>query len=515
VTIIPSPVVSFDAPLTGCVGTPVAFTNTSGLVASSNWNFGDGSLNSLVTSPTHLFGQAGTYTVTLTVTAPNTLCTNSVTKEIIILPRPRALFTPSIMNGCVPLTVDFANTSQGAAFFNWDFGDTNTSTLATPSHTYTQAGTYDILLIGENAVGCADDTTVLNLIVYPKPNANFAVSDTTVCGIPFDVDFENTSTGATGFEWNFGNGQTSTFNEPTATYTTAGNYTATLTVSNLFTCVDTATQIIRVYPVPQASFAADPREGCDPLTVNFDNTSQNANTFVWSFGDGTDSSSIADPLHIYNGAGSYPVTLIASNDNICFDTLKINHYITVRPSPTADFSFQDMGRGLVQFENTSSNAAAYIWDFGDGDSSAVVSPNHTYAVNGPKYVILTALNSFGCLDTLRQIVSPEIFYGLAVPNALSPEAGTPEVRLFKPTGIGIKSYKIAIYSPYGQLIWQSDKLSDGQPTEFWDGTVNGKLMPQDVYVWKVEAIFDNGTRWKGMKDKTGTYKTVGTVTLLR
>ena len=72
-----------------------------------------------------------------------------------------------------------------------------------------------------------------------------------------------------------------------------------------------------------------------------------------------------------------------------------------------------------------------------------------------------------------------------------------------------------IFSPYGQLLWETQELADGQPTEYWDGRISGKLMAQDVYVWKAYAVFDDGTIWQGEAKKNGGYKTMGSVTLLR
>ena len=85
-----------------------------------------------------------------------------------------------------------------------------------------------------------------------------------------------------------------------------------------------------------------------------------------------------------------------------------------------------------------------------------------------------------------------------------------------PKGNKLKEYQIQIYSTYGQLIWESTKLVNGSPVEAWDGTFKGVPMPQDVYVWKIRAIFDNGTFWEGMLDESSGKKSViGSLILIR
>jgi gliding motility-associated-like protein len=115
------------------------------------------------------------------------------------------------------------------------------------------------------------------------------------------------------------------------------------------------------------------------------------------------------------------------------------------------------------------------------------------------------------------VVIPTGMKGLFIPNAFTPTAGAGDVTLFKPKGVGLKEYEIEVYSPYGQLLWHSDQLNEGQPAEAWDGTFQGQLLPQDVYTWKVtRAVFEDGTLWPGNFDAgTGAGKWVGSVTLIR
>ncbi len=118
-----------------------------------------------------------------------------------------------------------------------------------------------------------------------------------------------------------------------------------------------------------------------------------------------------------------------------------------------------------------------------------------------------------------------MFKGLYVPNAFSPippnSTNIPELfNFFKPVGRNIETYLVEVYDSWGKLLWSSDVLdpTDGSPEEGWDGTYNGKLLPQDVYVWRISAVFRDGTVWnsKNAGDHTNIpEKTYGTVTLLR
>ena len=114
-----------------------------------------------------------------------------------------------------------------------------------------------------------------------------------------------------------------------------------------------------------------------------------------------------------------------------------------------------------------------------------------------------------------QVIDVPFVKGLIVPNAVSPEFGSGDALLFLPKGTGLIEYFVEVFSPWGERLWYSDLLIDGQPGEGWDGYYKGQLMPQDVYVWKIRAVFKDGTLWDGMSRRGGRRLTFGSVTLLR
>ncbi|MDX2135361.1 MAG: PKD domain-containing protein [Saprospiraceae bacterium] len=395
-----------DAGFTSSInGATVSFTNTSTDATSYNWTFGDGQ-SSTQTNPTHTYTSDGTYTVRLIAT--NTCGNDTFTQQVVIVTLPNAGFSANVTSGCAPLTVQFNNlSSPNATSFNWSFpgGTPATSTQTNPAVVYNTPGTYSVTLIATNAAG-SDTTTLTNYItVNTVPAAGFTSS---INGAT--VNFTNTSTGATSYNWTFGDGQSSTQANPTHTYTNDGTYTVTLVATN--TCgTNTFTQQVVIVTLPNAGFSANVTSGCAPLTVQFNNlSSPNATSFNWSFPGGTPASSTqTNPTVVYNTPGTYSVTLIATNA-AGSDTTTLTNYITVNTVPAAGFTSITNG-ATVSFTNTSTGATSYNWTFGDGQSSTQANPTHTYTNDGTYTVTLTATNSCGTNTFTQQVAI------LTAPNA--------------------------------------------------------------------------------------------------
>jgi PKD repeat protein len=231
------------------------------------------------------------------------------------------------------------------------------------------------------------------------PIADFLVNK--VSGtVPLTVNFTNSSTNATSFLWDFGNGQTSTLLNPSITYNSVGIYTVSLTGSNSNASnTIIKTNLITVSPVPVptpvADFLANKVSGTVPLTVNFTNTSTNSTSFLWDFGNGQ-SSTLQNPSITYNTAGTYTVTLIATGEGGNNTIIKTN-LITISPAPVTPppVSSFSLGNISVSFKNTSTGATSYKWNFGDGIISTVASPTHIYSKPGTYIVTLTSKSAAG------------------------------------------------------------------------------------------------------------------------
>jgi len=244
---------------------------------------------------------------------------------------PVADFTGSPTSGCAPLTVDFTDQSTGEIdSWSWDFGDGGTSTAQNPSHTYNSPGTYTVSLTVTGPGGSDTETKTNYITVSAAPTADF-VGDPTSGTAPLTVNFTDKSTGnPTSWSWDFGDGGTSTAQNPSHTYNSPGTYTVKLTATN--SCgSDTETKVDYITvsgSAPVADFVGDPTSGTAPLTVQFtDQSSGNPTSWSWDFGDGGTSTE-QNPSHTYNDPGTYTVSLTVTNA-YGSDTETKTDYITV------------------------------------------------------------------------------------------------------------------------------------------------------------------------------------------
>ena len=236
----------------------------------------------------------------------------------------------------------------------------------------------------------------LSVIIYSQVNADFSMAPPNGCS-PLSVSFTDVSTGAvTNWDWTFGNGNTSTLQNPGAVFITPGNYPVCLTVTD-GTLSDTFCDTVIVYEDPTINFIADDSIGCSDLTVNFTNltiTGTGIQSAFWNFGDGNTSNDI-NPNHTFT-AGVYDITLIVTDNSGCIAQGDKLQYITATPAASADFSgtnTQSCGiPSTVNFTNTSTNdaGATYTWIFGDGDTVTTEAPYHIFKESGNYEVTLIA-----------------------------------------------------------------------------------------------------------------------------
>jgi PKD repeat protein len=319
---------------------------------------------------------------------------------------PVAAFTATPTTISTGQSVQFTDQSANTpTSWSWTFGDGGTSTSQNPSHTYSTAGTYTVTLTATNSYGSDLETKSDYIIVNAagnKPMAAFTATPTTITAGQ-SVQFTDQSSNApTSWSWTFGDGGTSTSQNPSHMYSTAGTYTVTLTATNSFgSDLVTKSNYIIVNTAgskPVAAFSATPTTLATGQSVQF--TDQSANTptsWSWNFGDGGTSTS-QNPSHTYTSAGTYTVTLIATNSYGSDDETKSN-YITVGNKPVAAFTATPttLAAGQsVQFTDQSTNTpTSWSWTFGDGVTSTSKNPSHTYASAGTYTVTLTASNSYG------------------------------------------------------------------------------------------------------------------------
>lgn len=430
----------------GCDPLPVQFLNSStGNTDTWVWEFGDGG-SSVDMNPLHTFrNQFGpdsiTFQTRLIAISPY-YCRDTTIHTVTVLPYVEANFVFDTVFACTPHEIVITDQSFGASTYFWDFGDGTTSTSSGPqiSKTYFNNTTvpiiYTIRLRVQNKEGCYDELQ-RNVTVYPQVRAIFNPSRTEGCS-PFDVRFQNGSSGAATYFWSFGDGGTSSDASPVHLYNRNlmdhdTTYSVTLIATSAEFCRDTMNLDIVVHPYIEAAFAINEITGCTPFAVKINNLSTGIDHYLWDFGDGSPVSTTGSDTfeHLYINSGSstaiFPLKLIVTNDEGCTDTLV--RTITVHPPLTSNFTASSL-EGChpldVTFTNLSLNADIYFWDFGDGASSVQPSPNHTFSNfnNSDTIYMVTLTTSTFDGECVRSaswpvLVHPFVYANFTIPEQLN------------------------------------------------------------------------------------------------
>lgn len=363
------------------------------------WAFGNGQ-TSTQTSPTHVYSSPGYYNACLIVNGP---CGSDTTCTLVNAGCVTTVASFSATSNLLAAQFNNSSTSAGATTHSWDFGDGQMSTQASPSHVYAASGTYTVCLIVNSPCG-ADTTCQQVTITCPVPTAAFTFSSNL-----FTANFSNGSTGATSTFWDFGDGQTSNQISPSHTYAATGNYTVCL-ISNSTCGADTSCALITVTcPLPVSGFFVSTNQ----MTANFMNLSSGATSSFWDFGDGQSSTDLS-PTHVYTMPGTYTACLIV-NSQCGADTTCLQ--VTV-DCPTL---FAAMGNSgsfpTLQFNDlTIGSPNTWQWDFGDGASSTLQNPQHTYT-NPATYTVCLTVNDSCSLDITCQAV--DVLLGIGSVTAFS------------------------------------------------------------------------------------------------
>lgn len=413
-----SPHVDFTTtPATGCAPLFVTFNDASTPVSgttitSHNWRFGDGGTGT-GNPATHTYTSGGTFNIWHRVT-DNLGCVDSAVHSVTVY-KPTVAFSASNVHPCIGDPVSFTiAASSGAVSAVWDFGDGGTSTSMTPSHIYSATGSFNVKLTITDTHGCTGDTTYAAYINITRPDANFKMSDSVSVCPPLYVIFTNLTTGATGYTWDLGDGSSSFFLSPTNMYITSGLYNVRLIAINSYGCRDTVTKPVNIFGYAGA-FSYTPKQGCAPLTVNFNATLSNVPFITWDFSDGvTSTATFSDTIsHIYTTPGAYVPKLILSDNTGCqtssigIDTIYVDGVTTnfgTDPYPVCiglPFNFIDSSTTLW------SPITAWEWTY-DGNTSTIASPSYTINTPGTYPVILKVTNGWGCTGTISKniVVDP-------------------------------------------------------------------------------------------------------------
>ncbi len=410
----------------GCTFDSLSFNNQSTNSTTFNWSFGD---NTTATSTTtgvfkHVFTNTGNFTVRL-IAGTGAGCKDTTYHSLYIKPGAKAQFNLDKTYGCAPATFKFSNSSFFAKDYKWYANGKLVSTKAVPNDTILNSDTnvVKMKLVVTSASSCQGDSLERTFFTAKNPQAIINNKDSG-CG-PLTVVFSNASQKAVSYNWDLGNGVTSTLKNPSTKYQQAyvkdTIYKVKLTVSNWLGCKDSSTGSILVFPSPTSDFSVSVLEGCGPLSVNFTNLSRTNNNKAfstlkhsWKFENGTTSTDV-DPSATYTASlytdTLYSVKLKVTSANGCANSSV--QTITVYPQPKLSFT-PDKTSGCamlpVQFKNNSSpmdtgniDMMRFRWYSGNGSSDTSKDFNAVY--NASNYsdtvytVKLVGYSEHGCVDS--------------------------------------------------------------------------------------------------------------------
>ncbi|MFI5221787.1 MAG: PKD domain-containing protein [Bacteroidia bacterium] len=401
----------------GCSPLNITFNNTSSRAVKHEWDFGDGTSDSVMDpSKNFVNGLAlvnRIFPVTLKVYSSSG-CTDTAKQNILVYPRSAGGFSANKVQRCDTTAFNFVNNSVGANNFTWKFGDNSTDTSFSPIHYYHTAAnkdtTFQVSLISTTINGCKD-TTSHSIIIKPLVHANFTSGNTSSCA-RLTVQFNNLSVNSSGFLWMFGDGTGSVLVNPSHQYNSTGAYKITLIAFDSSGCSDTSekSNFVNVYDVPIANFLANPQPTSLPNAIlqfmNISTVNGGSLTFNWNFGDpasSLNSSSVINPSHLFSDSGNYEVQLIATSNFNCIDTfismVRIGPHV-----PVASFNYNPANGCVphtVYFSNNSRYSDSYSWNFGDASNSTDKDPVHTFTLPGTYNVFLRAEGPGGIKDTTQ------------------------------------------------------------------------------------------------------------------
>lgn len=453
------------------VGTTVTVAAPTGTVGTFDYN-----LLSVSDASATSCSQAQVGTATVTVNPNPTASISGTTAVCMGDPDPTITLTGA--DGTAPYTFTYNLNNTG----NQTITSTgNTATITVPTIV---AGLFNFNLVSVSdvsATGCSQvQAGTATITVNDLPNV-FAGNDFIICEVEQAV---LTGSGASAYIWDQGVSNGVAFTPgATSTYNVIG--------TDANGCVNTDDITITIEPLPLLSFIGDNLSGCAPLTVTFNNTNPGAMVnCIWTLENGTVLNGCGSVTTTFNSPGTFDVTLTTTSANGCTANATYTDYIYVEADPIASFSpsstLINNFDPQVYFDNTSTGAVTYDWNFGDG-SQMIHTESPIYAFNeeqpGIYNVQLIAYSPLGCSDTAYatiQLTEEVIFY---VPNTFTPDDDdyNPTFQPVFTAGYDPYDFTLLIFNRWGEILFESHNADIG-----WDGTYGGGLVQDGTYTWKIE-----------------------------
>jgi gliding motility-associated-like protein len=408
-------------------------------------------------------------------------------------------FSYDLAPACDQDTIRFTNLSEAGSYW-WNFADGSTpdDTTVNPTHIYQNQNEYGVRLTVKNLDGCIDSIIKFVDTRHPLISA-FTMSDDSLCqtdGTP--VEFTDVSTGyRAGWHWDFGDGGTSTAQNPTHVYTLAGTHQVRLVINDTIVCYDTAFKNIYVDSLPFIHLVTDKHAICEGDEVNYTlDYLHPALSVNWDFGDGVHWMQTEGTTHSYDKAGTYWVTATASypvcDAAVIRDSIVVSGYPVVYLGPDSVMCLDGPSITLADLNNNGNPAVKWVWSTGATTSSIKVVHPGIYSITATEK---------DCSTTDQVVVNKDCYTD--IPNAFTPN-GDGENDYFYPRQLlakGVTGFTMTVFNRWGQKVFETGN-SDGRG---WDGKFNEKEQPVGVYIYQIHVIMKNG--------RTEDYN--GNVTLIR
>lgn len=473
-------------------------TIPSGNIQQVQWDFGPGGNDNQFDNNPVYFPAIGTYPFSVTLTSDHN-CVATLDSTVNVWAVPVVQFTPD--EACQfdeQLFLDMS-TIQQDSIVTW-LWSVEGQTINSPDsllYSFQNWGDLDVALTIISNHGC-DDTLTVGVVVHPAPVVSLDYEDGCLGS---ESHFHANTTvpigGIVSQEWQFGDGHPNEYDtDADNLYDSTGVYFITYTASTNLGCTTVVNDSIHIYGIPEIDFVIDPDAVCanapfSILDLSSVDAPSSVNQWLWIL-DGETISTAQDDNIVWSSPGTYDLYLqVTSNHGCSADTLFPNA-ITVYPSPIAGFNTPDqasMFNPIVEITNMSSeDVVSWYYDFGDGNYANFPEGEHLYETWNTYTITQIVENAFGCTDEYSNVVeiTPDLL--VYVPNAFTPD-GNGHNDVFFPVMSGFEPtlYEFFVFDRWGTEVFHST-----DPTSVWDGSLNGSIVQDGVYSWKllVRSNFD-------------------------